>query len=160
LLQRLDDIELERQWVITQARKGRISDEDMEYQLGALSLEKLTGKKDLASIDHLMGLEVLDNWEQKAREYLEDIRVGLESLNAAPQSDEERREQFEIKRQIVKALVERVDSSKDRELTVNFRLNVLEIAGIRTSADQVPAAETYTRIPASPAHRHLAGSCG
>jgi hypothetical protein len=39
---------LERQWVITQTRKGTISENDMEYQLGALGLQELTLKRELA----------------------------------------------------------------------------------------------------------------
>ncbi len=36
------------------------------------------------------------------------IKVGLLELNTVPQTDEERREQFELKRKIVDTLVEKV----------------------------------------------------
>ena len=41
----LDAIAMERQWVITQARKGKITDEDMDQQLGALSIQELDLKQ-------------------------------------------------------------------------------------------------------------------
>jgi hypothetical protein len=77
---------------------------------------------------------------------LEDIRLGLESLNTAPQTDEERREQFELKKRIVKTLVGRVTIHKDRSLEITYRLNLLEILGGHF-VDQVREAGTYTRIP-------------
>ena len=41
----LDAIAMERQWVITQARKGKITDEGMDQQLGALSIQELDLKQ-------------------------------------------------------------------------------------------------------------------
>lgn len=45
LQRELDKITEERQWVITQARKGRISNEDMDLQLGALHFQALDLRK-------------------------------------------------------------------------------------------------------------------
>jgi hypothetical protein len=39
--------------------------------------------------------------------YFEDLRDGLESLKTAPQTDDGRKEVFELKRQIVRTLVHR-----------------------------------------------------
>jgi hypothetical protein len=88
-----------------------------------------------------------NNWEENAREYLEDNRIELESLNAAPQSEQERHETFLDKRRIVQTLIDRVHISKDREIKVIFRLNILEIARQATKISEVPRVETYTRIP-------------
>jgi site-specific DNA recombinase len=121
----LDALIMERQWVITQARKGGITQEDMDYQLGALTLQELSLKKELAESGEIIRLGALEGWEDAAREYLADIQAGLEWHNkAAPQSEEERREMFEEKRQIVKTLVKRVDITKDRDLQVTFQLNI------------------------------------
>jgi hypothetical protein len=69
----------------------------------------------------------LDGWEAKAREYFEDLYVGPELLNAAPQTDEERHEIFLQKRRTVLALVDKIFIEKDRSLRIVFKLNVLEI---------------------------------
>ena len=84
----LDALIMGRQWVITQARKNKISSEDMDYQLSSLALQEMTFKRELANFDHLNDVISLDNSEEKAREYLADLLLGLESINAAPQTDE------------------------------------------------------------------------
>lgn len=50
---------------------------------------------------------VLGDWEANVSEYLADLQTGLESLNAAPQTEEERQEIFELKKQIVNTLVKK-----------------------------------------------------
>jgi hypothetical protein len=72
------------------------------------------------------------------------LQSGLEELNAVPQTDEERLEQFEIKRRVVNTLVEQVTILKNRELKITFRLNLLALAQRYFSVDQVPQVETYT----------------
>ena len=150
----LDSLTLERQWVITQARKGKISDEDMEYQLSSLSLQELNLKRELKSYTDILELTALDQWEVKANEYLEDLRAGLESLNAPPQTEEERNEVFEIKRKIVQTLISRVEIKKERKLSVTFRLNILALVSQSDDFCQTKKVETYTRTQASRSHPH------
>jgi hypothetical protein len=72
-------------------------------------------------------LSAIDHWEDRAREYLADLQVGLLEINTIPQSDEERLEQFKLKRKIVNAMVDSVTIKKDRSLEVIFRLNLLQM---------------------------------
>ena len=74
--------------------------------------------------------------------YLEVRRkqAGLEELNAVPQTDEERLEQFEIKRRVVNTLVEKVTILINSELKITFRLNLLALVQRYFSVDQVPPA--------------------
>lgn len=155
----MDAIANERQWVITQARKGRITDADMEYQLGALALQELNLKRDLTTCNDIVQSALLNNWDQQAREYLEDLRFGIAALNAAPQTEEERHELFLDKRRIVQTLVERVQIGKNREMKIIFRLNILEIVRQTEKFSEVPKAETYTRTPALHDLRHLRAIC-
>jgi hypothetical protein len=124
----LDCIIEERQWVITQARKGRITEEDMEFQLSALSLQELNLRQELTNLNENVRLSNLDGWEAQAREYLSDISAGLAWLNTQPRTDDDKREQFAAKRRIVKALVDRVNIRKgddgERDLQVVFRLDI------------------------------------
>ena len=94
----LDTLTMERQWIITQARKGAITESDMDYQLGALTLQELSLKREYTSIGQAMNIHALGDWESKVKEYLADLQAGLESLNSFPQNDEGRQEIFEIKR--------------------------------------------------------------
>lgn len=75
-----------------------------------------------------MDIHLLEDWETKVKEYLADLQAGLESLNAVPQNDEERQEIFEIKKQIVGALVKRVTIDRNRELHVEISLNLLNLS--------------------------------
>jgi len=84
----LDALLMERQWVITQARKGTITSEDMEYQLGALTLQELSLKREMTSIGEVARLYAFDNWEDAARVYLASLGDGLEELNTRPETEE------------------------------------------------------------------------
>lgn len=87
------------------------------------------------------------------------LKLGLESLNDAPQSDEGRHHIFQLKRQIVQSLVDKVLIEKDRTLKVVIKLNILFLLQKTDNFSEVPPAGTYTRTPISPARPHPAGSC-
>jgi hypothetical protein len=156
----LDNLVLERKWVITQARKGSISEQDMDEQLADLSAQEITLKQEMEMVTDQSLLSALNQWEEYAREYFADLKVGLLELNTVPQTDEERLEQFELKRKIVNTLVEKVYIHKDRSLEVMIRLNLLQMVRQRPSADQVPQVGTYTHKPESLDHCRPGGSCG
>ncbi len=117
LQQELDNLILERQWVITQARKGKISDEDMDYQLSSLNLQELSYKREMAEYLGLEKVAKLKDWEQAAINFFHTLEDGLMTLNIAPQTDEERHAIFELKRGIVKLMVEQVTITEDRQLS-------------------------------------------
>ena len=118
----LESLILERQWMITQTRKGTISENDMEYQLGALGLQELTLKRELASLGNTTKIYLMDDWETKVEEYLQDLKAGIDSLNSEPENQEDRQEIFRIKRHIVTTLVRRVTIDRNRELHVEINL--------------------------------------
>jgi len=120
----LDSLTMERQWIITQARKGAITESDMDYQLGALTMQELSLKREYADIGQAVNLHALGDWETKVVEYLADLQAGLDSLNFTPKNDEERVEIFEFKKQAVNTLVKRVTIDRNRELKVDIRINL------------------------------------
>lgn len=81
----LDRLTEERQWVITQARKGQITEEDMCMQLTALDFQALDLRKRRDEKQAVIALqrdaEYLKAW---ADEYLSDMRTGLDVLNTDP----------------------------------------------------------------------------
>ena len=85
LQRELDTIANERQWVITQNRKGRITDEDADLQLGALHFQSLELRK-----RHSESLAALAAWSQAERlkewtaSYLRNIEKGIDVLNTPP----------------------------------------------------------------------------
>jgi site-specific DNA recombinase len=152
----LDALVMERQKIITWARKGSITDEDMEYQLGALTLQEMALKKELAAFSEINDLAALDDWERAAEEFFLDLQVGIEWLNSIPQGEEDKDEIYQFKRDIIKALVNRVRIDKRKELRVEIRLNILEVLHQAAKADfiEVQKAGTYTHIPACLARPH------
>ncbi len=94
----LDALTMERQWVITQARKGKISEDDMDFQLSALSVQELGLKQRMNRQIEVNNLATLTYREDITREHLSDLATGLEWQNAAPQNDEERHQKYLLKR--------------------------------------------------------------
>jgi len=103
----------------------------------------MTLKQEMEMVTDESLLSALDHWEEQARECFADLKVGLLELNTVPQTDEERLEQFELKRRFVNTLVERVTIRKDRSLEIAIRLNLLQMVQHRSNADQVPKVGTY-----------------
>jgi len=64
----LDAIAMERQWVISQARKGKITDENMDYQLGALKMQVMTLKRELAALGDIVEYKAWGMGSRCARE--------------------------------------------------------------------------------------------
>ncbi len=97
--QELEALLNERQWLITQARKGYLTATDMDQQLSSMSMMERDLKRELAGIGQVINIELLDQWEAKVKEYLQDIQAGIQALNdAAPQNKEEQQEVFRLKK--------------------------------------------------------------
>jgi DNA invertase Pin-like site-specific DNA recombinase len=77
----LDQLADEKQWVITTARKGKISEEDMDKQLAAIDLQAMELRKmrddKLAAILVQQQTEQLKDW---ANQYLTNLANGLHIL--------------------------------------------------------------------------------
>ncbi len=123
----LDTFTLERQWIITQARKGAITESDMDYQLGAIAIQELSLKREYADIGQAVNIYALGDWETRVVEYFADLQAGVDSLNVIPKNDEERLEIFEFKKQAVNTLVKRVTIDRDRQLHVVISINLLNL---------------------------------
>lgn len=140
LERQLDSMVMERQRVITMARKELISEEDLSLQLTSLKFQELGLHKELEEKRLIVASrerkQFLSDW---AARYLSEFRTGIESLDVDPNTmtDEERRELsneleawqfverfpgddlaqlrwaiFEEKRRTVRALVKRVIVSR------------------------------------------------
>ena len=141
-----------RQWVITQARIGAFTNADMEQQLGVLTLHEVSLKRELSSLGHAININSLKDWETKLAEYFADLQAGIHELkNAAPQDDEEQRQVFMLKKQMIDTLVERATINKNREIKVEIRLDLLaildkDIALAMPHPAYIDKAEIYTRM--------------
>jgi hypothetical protein len=124
----LEAVITERQWVITQARKGVFTVSDMEQQLNQLTFQEVTLKRDLSSLGEAININALENWETAIAEYLAGLKARVDELKTiAPQTPEEQHEVFTLKKRIVDTLVDRIEIDKERNLQVQIRVNLLSI---------------------------------
>jgi len=123
----LENLFLNRQWTITQARKGSISEEEMEHTLNEYSQLEVRLKNELSSIQKNIDEHLLVNWESKVMQFLGDLQEGIQALSAEPASEDDWLESIELKQQIIQQLVEQVTIDIYRQLTVTIRLNLLEL---------------------------------
>jgi hypothetical protein len=156
-----------RQWVITQAREGKFTNNDMEQQLATLALQEISYKRDLSALGQTININALNNWEEKFEEYLADLQAGVVELKeAAPQNEEEQHRLFLLKKQVLDTLVEEVKINKNRELNVVIRLDLLKILDQDSGLENLkPAAysrrgETYTRKQSALVRRRRCAFCG
>jgi hypothetical protein len=153
----VNELQSERQWVITQARKKIISESDMEAQLAALSAQEVDLKRQIAEITASSQFVKVEDLESRVRVYLEDVRFGISALDAEPTTEEERVEQYRLKRQAVKTLVERVNIDKDRNLEVVIKLDVQEIL---KNASGAAVAAMHTAFARAQIHCHAFRAAG
>lgn len=124
-------------------------------------MQEINLKHELSSLGQAISLNALNDWEARVNEYLTDLQAGIEELNnAAPQTDEERHEIFRLKKRVVDTLVKQITIDRDRELSVDIRINLLDIIeeGPHHSAVHLGQYGIYNRRPESPAHPHPASA--
>lgn len=123
----LENLFLNRQWTITQARKGGISEEEMERTLNEYSQLEVRLKNELSSMQKIIDKRLLVDWEAKVLRFLGDLQEGIQALSTESTSEEDWLESFEPKKQIIQLLVERVTIDIHRQLTVTIHLSLLEL---------------------------------
>ncbi len=131
----LDTLIQSRQWVITQARKGVLSEADMDRQLMDMSVKEVELKKQLIAIQETVDTQLLVDWEAKVEQYLADLQEGIRALHHMPNDPDEQQKVVELKRQIVETLVEKVSVDRNHQFTVTIRLHLLGILENSTGND-------------------------
>ena len=119
----LDDLFMERQSVITWARKGVITADDLETQLMVLKLQESELRAQLAEKQVLVGNRV-ERLMELANLFHEQVLVGVEAINAEPETPEQAERQLDFRRRIVRAMVRRVDIDKDGGVHVQAELEL------------------------------------
>ena len=118
LQREIDDILMERQKVITWARKNIISEEDLETQLVFLSSQEKVLLRELSEKSLLIGNRS-EKLLQLAELYREQVTRGIESINNTPETDEQAQRQFEFRKKIVNSIVKRVDVLPDKSIEIH-----------------------------------------
>jgi DNA invertase Pin-like site-specific DNA recombinase len=131
--QELDDLALERQKVITFARKGIISDEDLETQLLALSFDENVKRRELEETQLLLGNRA-ERLIQLAERFREQVNTGILAINGELESPELSKRQFEVRKKIVQEIVKRVEIDRDRKISIDAVIALPEFLSISEPA--------------------------
>ncbi len=123
----LENLFLNRQWIITQARMGNISVDEMERTLNEYSQQEVNLKSELSAMQKRIDERLLVDWEAKVMGFLADLQDGVRALSDLSVSEEEWLKSFDLKKHIVQLLVEKVTIDINRQLTVTIHLDLMEL---------------------------------
>ena len=123
----LDDVLMERQMVIGWARKKAITEEDMETQLLGLTLQQNEIERQIAEVNLLLGNQS-ERLEELGSKFREKVITGLDEINKDLGDPELKKKQFEFKKKIVEAIVERVDVLVDKTPIVHFVIDIDQLS--------------------------------
>ncbi len=152
---RLEVLPLERQWVITERRQGRITEDDYRMQLSTLTFEQAGLEKQLNELQLLVGDRAV-RLLRAAEVYRANVAAGVEAINARPQNAHQAQAQFTARRKLVEGLITRVDVQPDKQIVVHVEMDVEEDQAV--SAAGSPRSGSVTRhcyVPPclNPTHR-------
>ncbi len=138
LTRQLDELKIERQRVNTHWRKGKMTDEDYDLQIAALTDEESGLQRNLEEKSLLVGdrAEKLMEFADVLRQRL---RAGADFVNTEISSPETAQKQFEVRRGIVEEIVQRVDLLADKTIRVKFVFDLGEARHIKTTPLPQPA---------------------
>ncbi len=109
---------MERQKIITWARKDIISEEDLATQLTYLSSQESTLLRELADKRLLTGNRS-EKLLELAQLYRAQVMAGIEAINDQPETEKQAKLQFDFRKKIVNSIVERVDVLTDKSIEIH-----------------------------------------
>ena len=129
ILEELEKEFVKRQQVITEARKAHRDDPDFDEQMRELYKVEERLKRRLATLEQEIGTYTRLDWEEKVKEYVADLQAGIEELNnAIPKTPEEQHRIFLLKKQLVDELVFEAMIDGKRDIQVEFRAKIMDLA--------------------------------
>lgn len=128
LERQLGEITFERQKVITWARKGIITDGDLEIQIATLDEQKKALLHDLQEARLLVGGHA-DKLMELANLFTAEVRAGMAEVSAVLPEGERKARQVEYRRKIINAIVSRVYVYPDKSIQVHTEWNLPQLCG-------------------------------
>lgn len=124
LTRQLDELALERQRVITLARKKLITEADLELQLGGMAFQESSLKRELEEKAWLVGNHA-EIFLERVNKLRHDLREGWAVLNAELIDPDLQKKQFALRRRVVEAVVKRVNIRADKSMEVVMEFETL-----------------------------------
>lgn len=120
---------VKRQQVITEARKTLRDDADFDEQMRELYRVEERLKRRLTTLEQEIDTYARLDWEEKVKDYVADLHAGIEELNnTIPQTPDEQHRVFLLKKQLVDELVAEAMIDGKRDIQVEFRAKILDLA--------------------------------
>ena len=147
LLEELEEQFIYRQQIITEARKAQRGDDEFDEQMHGLYEIEEQLKRKLSVIEQKMDAFVGMDWEAKVNDYVADLQAGIEELNsAAPQTPEEQHRNFLLKKELVDELVVEAIIDGKRDIQVQFRVKIIDLAVSKRILDFPNDGEIVVRL--------------
>ena len=136
-----------RQQVITEARKAHRNDPGFDEQMRELYKVEERLKSRLATLEQEIETSAGLDWEEKVKDYVADLQVGIEELNRAiPTTPEEQHRIFLMKKQLVDELVAEARIDSKRNIQVEFRAKIMDLAVSKQLLDFPNNGEIVVRL--------------
>jgi len=138
---------VERQQVITEARKTLRADADFAEQMRELYIVEERLKRRLTTIEREIEIYARFDWEEKVNAYIADLQAGIEELNSAiPKTTEEQHRVFLLKKQLVDELISAAMIDDKRDIQVEFRAKIMDLRVSQQLLDFPNSGEIIVRL--------------
>ncbi|MBI5965179.1 MAG: hypothetical protein HY863_17005 [Chloroflexi bacterium] len=147
ILEELEKEFVKRQQVITEARKKMRADAEFDARMRELYEVEERLKRRLTALEQEVDTYARLDWEEKVKEYVADLQAGIEELNSAiPTTPEEQYHVFLLKKQLVDELVAEARIDSKRNIQVEFRAKIMDLAVSKQLLDFPNDGEIVVRL--------------
>jgi site-specific DNA recombinase len=147
ILEELEKESAKRQQVITEARKKMRADAEFDARMRELYTVEERLKRRLTALEQEIDTYARLDWEEKVKEYVTDLQAGIIELNnAIPKTPEEQHRVFLMKKQLVDELVAEAMIDGKRDIQVEFRAKIMDLAVSKQLLDFPNGGEIVVRL--------------
>jgi len=147
ILEELEKESVKRQQVITEARKKMRADAEFDARMRELYTVEEHLKRRLTNLEQEIDTYAGLNWEEEIKEYVANLQTGIKELNnAIPKTPEEQHRVFLLKKQLVDELVAKAMIDGKRDIQVEFRAKILDLAVSKQLLDFPNGGEIVARL--------------
>ena len=147
ILEELEKESAKRQQVITEARIKMRADAEFDARMRELYKVEERLKRRLTALEEEIEIFARLDWEEKVKEYVADLQVGIRELNnAIPKTPEEQHRVFLLKKQLVDELVAEAMINSKRDIQVKFRAKIMDLTVSKQLLDFPNGGEIVVRL--------------
>jgi hypothetical protein len=133
--------------VITEARKKMRADAEFDARMRELYKVEERLKRRLTAMEQEIDTYARLDWEEKVKGYVADLQVGIAELNnAIPKTPEEQHRVFMLKKKLVDELVAEAMIDGKRDIQVEFRAKIMDLAVSKQLLDFPNDGEIVVRL--------------